>query len=356
MEIKEEITKNKSEYIDVLNKLDLKYNRLEYYVSVKTLKLNEEIIGFFYNTIENEYSSSEACLRLYGLLQALFVSIDSIYTLSVSLTNSKNFVRINDNQTLRELKYIRNDVVGHPTNRIVKNNVVYCTLDPKDILKYSFKYQIHIEEEKEKIREVSFLTVLKDYYFEASKLLLNLYNYQEVHSTEILSDDVYYMVQMNMSGSSINNELKGLKNNLEKIYPNKDLRVKKKIDLLFKINKLPHTPLNNYTYLIHLIKLYRDIANLEKSPILKIKISNIPSEIKGINKLFKHNQYADLLEILRNHNNPSFAQALNKIISICKKENNTNARFFFEEIRKRLSKNMLDEAYALEALLKEVHN
>ena len=59
-------------------------------------------------------------------------------------------------------------------------------------------------------------------------------------------------------------------------------------------------------------------------------------------------------EILRNHNNPSFIQALNKIINIAKKENNTNARLFFEEIRKRLSKNMLDEAYALEALLKDI--
>ena len=354
MEIKEEINKYKADYIEILDKLDQKYNRLEYFVSVKTLKLNEGIIGFFYNTIEKDFEAEEACLRLYGLLQALFVSIDAIYTLSVSLTNSKNFVRINDNQTLRELKYIRNDVVGHPTNRIVKRSVVYCTLNPKEIDKYSFKYQIHMEEEKEKERVVSFLEILKDYYLESSKLLDNLYNYQEVHLTNILSDDVLYMVNSFMQGTSINNDLKELRINLDKAYPNKDLRVKKKIDLLFKINKLPHTALNNYTYLVHLIKLYNDIASLEKKSVTKIKIKNVPIEITALKKLFKNGKYTDLLEILRNHNNPSFIQALNKIINIAKKENNTNARLFFEEIRKRLSKNMLDEAYALEALLKDI--
>ncbi len=354
MEIKEEIEKYQEDYKNVLEKLDQKYNRLEYYVSVKTLKLNEGIIGFFYQTIDNEFVSEEACLRLYGFLQALFVSIDAIYTLSVALTNSKNFVRINDNPTLRELKYIRNDVVGHPTNRIVKRNVVYCTLNPLDIEKYSFKYQIHMEEEKERERSVYFLQVLKDYYLESTRLLDNLYNYQEVHTTTILSDDVYYMINAFLSGSSVNNELKELRVNLDKIYPNKDLRVKKKIDLLFKINKLPHTPLNNYTYAIHLQKLYRDIASLEKVDINNVKITNIPLEIKGLRKLFKNGKYYDLLEILKNHNNPSFNQALNKIITIAKKENNTNARFFFEEIRKRMSKNMYDEAYALEALLKDI--
>ncbi len=355
MEIKEEILKNKNDYIQILDKLDQKYNRLEYYVSVKTLKLNDGIIGFFYDTIEKDFSKEEACLRLYGLLQALFVSIDAIYTLSVALTNSKNFVRINDNQTLRELKYIRNDVVGHPTNRIVKRSVVYCTLNPKDIDKYSFKYQIHMEEEKEKERVVDFLKILKDYYFESSKLLENLYNYQEVHSTDILSDDVFYMINTFMQGSSVNCDLKELRIKLDKVYPSKDLRVKKKIDLLFKINKLPHTALNNYTYTVHLVKLYNDIALLEKKPIQRIKIKNAPQEIAGLKKLFKNGKYFELLEILRNHNNPSFSQALNKIINIAKKENNTNARLFFEEIRKRLSKNMIDEAYALEALLKDIN-
>ena len=351
--VKEEIIECRMNYLNILSKLSEKYNKIEYYVSVSTLKVNEDIIGFFFNTIEKNYSKDEACLRLYGLLQALFVSIDSIYTLSVSLTNSKNFVRINDNKILRELKYIRNDVVGHPTNRIVSHNVVYCILNPSDITKYSFKYHIYFDIE-DKIREVSFLDVIYNYYSEAYKLLESLYNYQEVHATRNLSDDIKYMVDKFQNGENVNILFREFKSNCEKIYSKTDSRIRKKIELLQKLNKLPHNQLNNFTYQYHLVKLYYDFSTIEHTEYKKIKITNIPIELKQLRRLFKKGRYDSLLDILKNHNNPSFNESLNKIISISKKENLTMARLYFEEIRKRISKNMYDEAYALEAILKLV--
>ncbi len=350
-EIKNKILFYQKNYIDTLDKLSRKYTRIEHYVSVATLKVNEDIIGFFFDTIENDYKKEEAALRLYGLLQALFVSIDSIYTLCLSLTNSKNFVRINDNKTLRELKYIRNDVVGHPTNRIILKDVVYCILDPSDILKYSFKYHIYVDGE-DKIREVSFLDIILNYYIESSKLLDALYDYQEVHQTSVLSDDVEFIIKQYQQGDPINQQFRNLKNQIEKVYSKNNSRIMQKIELLQKINKLPHTILNNFSFQYQLIKLYHSISLMEHTTNKKLKLKNVPDEVKQLKKMFKNNKYASFLDILINHNNPTFNESLNKIIQIAKKENLSLARLFFEEIRKRISKEMYDEAYALEALLK----
>ena len=350
-DIKSEIIQAQIEYRENLELLSRKYLRLEHYVSVSTLKLNEDIIGFFFKTIDDDFSKEELTLRLYGLLQALFVSIDSIYTLSMTLTGSKNFVRINDNKTLRELKYIRNDVVGHPTNRIVSHYVVYCILNPQDIDKYSFKYHIYIDGE-DQIREVSFLEILRSYYSEAYKLLYSLYNYQEVHQSNILSDDILFIIEQYQNGDPINSQFREFRTRAEKIYAKTNSRIGKKIELLQKLNKLPHTLLNNFAFQYQLVKLYNDLANLEHADIKKIKYVNIPNELKQLRRLFKNENTKGMLDILRNHNNPTFSETLNKIIQIAKKTNLPLARLYFEEIRKRISKEMYDEAYALESILK----
>ena len=54
---------------------------------------------------EDNLSKADYSLRLYALLQALFVSIDSLYVIAYSLTKSKNFININSNPDLRILKY-----------------------------------------------------------------------------------------------------------------------------------------------------------------------------------------------------------------------------------------------------------
>lgn len=109
-----------------------------------TLKNNHNAISYFEKSMDEAFDSGEVILRLYGLLQALFVCIDSLYTLTFKITGTKNFININDNKALRELKYIRNDVVGHPTNRIVDDKTEYAILNPDDIKKDEFTYHQEI--------------------------------------------------------------------------------------------------------------------------------------------------------------------------------------------------------------------
>ncbi len=346
-----DIKKVKKEYEEVLKGLSIKYKKIEYMASVSSLSLNKDIIGFFYSTINKSYSKEEGCLRLYGLLQAMFVSIDSIYSLSIALTNSKNFIKINDNKTLRELKYIRNDVVGHPTNRIVQREVVYCVLDPKDVTNYSFKYHVY-NLDMEEVREVSFIQMIYDYYVEATKVLTVLLNYEEVHKTKLFNDDILFMIDSYKNKQNINNLFRQFKTEYKKIY-SENSRIYKRIVLLTRVNKLPHTKLNNFSYLFHLVRLYEMVSNLEKCDPIKISLEPLPDEIYEIKKfLYNHYEYRSLIPTLVNYNNPGFKEALNHMINLMKKYNLSNARFFFEEIRTRLRKDMYEEAYALESILK----
>jgi hypothetical protein len=54
----------------------------------------------------------------FNASHSLSVAIDSLYEISYSLFDNKHYVNINQNKTLHEIKYVRNDVVGHPGNRV----------------------------------------------------------------------------------------------------------------------------------------------------------------------------------------------------------------------------------------------
>ena len=347
------IIDKKVKYEQALKAVAKKYTNIEYVTSISVLDLNKDIIGFFYDTIEKDYSCEEACLRLYGLLQALFVSIDAIYTLSISLTGSKNFININSNQTLRELKYIRNDVVGHPTNRVINSKTVYCILNPKDIEKYTFKYRIYgLEKEEERV--VSFLSIISDYYSEASKLINVLVNYEDIKSTKLFSDDLRFIIKEYIEGHDVSQLFKNFKIEYKKL--NKaDSRIERRILLLSKIHSLKKSKLNEFTYLYHLRYLYTIMCIDENAKILDIDIKPIPQELEELIKVTQKEKVlkSDLFD-LTNHNNPLFNQILNRFINVLKKYNYKNALNFLIDIRNLVSCKNYDIAFAYESIIKEI--
>lgn len=109
--------------------------------AISALETTNEIQKCYFDLEDSSLDFN--ALKLYALLQSLFVSVDSLYALSISLTKSKNLININRNPVLRELKYIRNDVVGHPANRMFNSTTLaYCILDIESINKYEFSYNI----------------------------------------------------------------------------------------------------------------------------------------------------------------------------------------------------------------------
>lgn len=168
--------------------------------SLNALDNMNEMQENFINTIDDKHGKGALLLRLYGLVQGLFVAIDALYDLAYGITNSKNIININQNHILRELKYIRNDVVGHPTHRVYENTIGYCILNKDDITNRVFSYKI-IECTKttceEAIRYIDLVECLENYYLEANKLLSKLSNIEkDLVENKKVSDDIKILLDM----------------------------------------------------------------------------------------------------------------------------------------------------------------
>ncbi len=120
-------------------------------------------------------------LDVFGLMQGLFVAIDALYDLAIGLTSYKYHVNINKNKTLRQLKFIRNDIVGHPTHRTYEHGGTgFSILRQTPLNKDKIVYDTYIYQKgKEKVttQEVSFKPLLKAYHDEKEIILNDLYGY-----------------------------------------------------------------------------------------------------------------------------------------------------------------------------------
>ncbi|MCF7932133.1 MAG: hypothetical protein K9K93_03085 [Acholeplasmataceae bacterium] len=135
-------------------------------------------------------------LDVFGFLQALFVGIDALYDLSIGLTSYKYHVNVNKNDTLRELKFIRNDIVGHPTHRTYHDGGTgFSTVVSGAVSKTSLTYETYIYRKNRfdvERRSVDFLTLSNQYKIEKDQIIKDLLRYLEKkQETSGLSDLVF---------------------------------------------------------------------------------------------------------------------------------------------------------------------
>ncbi len=137
------------------------------------LEITSEVIKCYLDKIDTD--APDILLDVYGLLQALFVSIDSLYGLSRSVTKSKWSININNNDYLREVKYIRNDVVGHPTYRVYNHNDIgFCILEKDLVTRKKLSYIVYtVSKDKEhtEFKKVEIDKIIEAYLGEACNVL-----------------------------------------------------------------------------------------------------------------------------------------------------------------------------------------
>lgn len=148
-------------------------------------------------------NSNDILLNVFGVLQALFVGIDALYDLSIGLTHFKYHIHVNQNKTLRRLKFIRNDVVGHPTHRTYQEGAVgFSMIDmSKTNLKmlvyttyYYQKNQVQMKHQK-----VEMLPLIHAYHEEKEYLLHSLVNYLSQPQTHSNLDEKVYTLYETLS-------------------------------------------------------------------------------------------------------------------------------------------------------------
>jgi hypothetical protein len=99
----------------------------------------------------------EKYLRLYGVLQALFLQQDAVTNLCESLGLPNNLIT---NPKLGEIRDIRNDSIGHPTKR--GNYKSYHFISRVSIIKSGFQLISYYENNKTKFRDVLVIDLVKE--------------------------------------------------------------------------------------------------------------------------------------------------------------------------------------------------
>lgn len=317
-----------------------------------TLRNNHNAISYFEKSMEKNYEPGEAILRLYGLLQALFVCIDSLYTMTFKITGTKNFININDNKALRELKYIRNDVVGHPTNRIVDDKTEYAILNPNDIKSDEFTYSVFSDVEYKK--HVVFNDLVKAYKDEAFKLLNALDAYVTSSKTPYLLDDAINIYETFLNGEDIRSHLSLFKKKYNE--GNSNSRIFKRIRLVTRLftdfQKNPDG-IKRYVTGYHLYKLCSVVA-VDEDLNSMIKPLRLPNALSKIFQFFDDNPLLiHHFECIYDANHPMFYSSIEQIIKAAKKAKNKTVSDYFEKIKEAAYKHDNEYVYAYASILRE---
>lgn len=120
------------------------FSKIMFKASCNTIKNSNTILDVYQNQFNKNLEKGEKLFLVFGVLQGLFTSIDALYNLGRSLLIDKLMININRNEQLREIKYIRNDVVGHPSYRYYDDKQVgFCFLDEDDITDEKFHYSVY---------------------------------------------------------------------------------------------------------------------------------------------------------------------------------------------------------------------
>jgi hypothetical protein len=202
-----------SEFQDILKneRKTLFQNDFQYHMtqeSCDTLQNMQKLIAGYEELFHKPPVAGSKVLLLFGLLQGLFVAIDCLYTIGRSTSLNKMMININQNIVLREIKHIRNDIVGHPSYRYYEDNVVgFCALDIENLIEDELVYDsvVYVDHTiKTTKHRVKMLEVIKQYYQESNEVLsqtLQFFKMKQSKSTLNLSFEVNHLAELFMSGT-----------------------------------------------------------------------------------------------------------------------------------------------------------
>lgn len=311
-------------------------------VSCNTLKNVNYIVEEYLNTVSNDQTRGEKILLVFGLLQGLFVAIDSLYALGRSTKLNKLLININQNAMLKEIKRIRNDIVGHPSYRFYHNQFVgYCSLDIDHITAAHITYHCYYHNPKLVSNEktVDVVEVIKQYYRESNKILegTSLFLKQKISSISItLSSLVVQLFQEYQRGVKNDVMVEQIKNEFASIMQlnisdgNRILWRMNNIQKMFQYdtNKKSEVSVNNilnidHIYIPYLIcsemkKVYLLLYGLEKqiNPGLKMAQLSYPKlpEMQLLKKKLSHFPN-DIFEVLKDINHDFHKQTFLNMLS-----------------------------------------
>lgn len=278
----------------------------------------------------NDELKSEILLDAYGLMQALFVGIDAIYQLSLVTTKFKYHVNINQNHVLRKLKYIRNDIVGHPTLRTYHDGSYGFSLLLDDkVTRDTIAYQTYIIKDKEIHKEettVYFDEMIESYQKEKKFFMKDLSQF--IRKIPNKDKTTGLLVKLFNKVSNNNYDLL-LISQIEQQFLNEqnlDIQTKNRFSTRIKALAKVFTIKNNYPDVIKTACLYQILGLYKMNTQLnnkKIKLPNITYPMFLIelkHEILKIQQYTTYVSELNDKDHPLFELHINLLIQAINQE------------------------------------
>ncbi len=305
-----------------------------YYKSITAINILEktpDLLTAFENYQTN--TQGEALLLIFGLLQNLFVSIDALYDLCRAQMHYKYSINVNQNETLRKLKHIRNDIVGHPTHRTYQQGGIgFSIIDFSKTTKTDIYYQTYIfkkSEKKEQQNHIQTNILINEYLIETQKIISeikhHLSNPKQNKQLAIRCYQLYEHVLKKELNVSLLTDIKTMFVKLKNIQDNSLNRFLWRIKLLNKLftwqeNTQEFSRLIETITEFQTIKLYQmacEINDIKAQPIKLRKNDLLDAFVAFKNKSPQVSKY---LNSLHDQSHLYFKSDLEELILIAKKE------------------------------------
>ena len=284
--------------------------------AIKALAVSNDIQEAYYMNY-NVSNKKECILRLYALLQGLFVSIDSLYALSNAIAGGKSIININNNQYLRNLKYVRNEVVGHPSSKqFGYPKPAYCILDTDSVTMDTFKYGIY-SYDGVKTKEIDINELLISYYKEANNLLDELYQISIKHNeTSVLKEYIKKVLDDYYRTGHYINSLNKFIDKYKEIYPNskrEQHRIIWRYELILKLAAIDNDnkDLNELVFYcigLELNKMFKLIYGCDYNHRADFQL---PQTVISLYRFLNRNSdYVPYIEYLKDSDHPLYYESL----------------------------------------------
>lgn len=276
-------------------------------------------------THEKQDQKGAILLDVFGMLQGLFVAIDALYDLAIGLTQYKYHINVNSNPILHELKYIRNDIVGHPTHRTYPNGGMgFSILSTEHLSKDKFSYHTYIFEKNKldvKTKDVFVKPLLEAYSKEKDKILKDILIFLNHETTQTDIPEELYTLFETLNLDKLH-EIRVMFKGEYQVSEESSHRFLWRLSLLEKVI-LWHegdVELNEFvTYMgkIQVTKLYEMALDLEERKGKDLYVS-IPDSLKDFYKFIraKERDRLHLVKNLHDQKHPLFSSDLAALIAM----------------------------------------
>jgi len=335
--------------------------------SCNTIKNSNLILDAYQKNIDSSTGKGEKLLLIFGVLQSLFTSIDALYNLGRSLLIDKLMININQNEELREIKYIRNDVVGHPTYRYYDDKQVgFCILHEDDIFDENFHYSVYtFPKNTMKIEKhnVDLYKIIENYKTESINIIKQTTNFLELMESApdtTLLVKIYKLTDEYSKGMKkidLLNEIKEDFCTLLGVEADSNNRFLWRIRLISMLFEQENNKYIDFLIFAELKKLY-SLAyklTLRLNPKIKYKFIHykIPKDFIMLSNLLVKNKRIDL-NILKDSHHPLFSSMYSTVIT--EYQNNEKLAPLIQWIKENLDANNHDMLYLIGSQLKKYKN